>query len=171
MSQEVEGGLDGALRQARFFRDRTQTGLDRFPSCPRSQAEEMKVDQIRRWLTIVADDVAHQNVEDVVVDRDGFAESGHAKSKKEELRSRKRQMSRYTVKRTAAKIVSLESAGSRLKAASDRPLLLGLSVTNEQPDRVIDAVKRQYERVGLFRGLDAPRSRARTRIRKGRLLN
>jgi hypothetical protein len=37
----------------------------------------------------VADNVAHQNVEDIVVDRNCFAETRHTKSKKEERRIKK----------------------------------------------------------------------------------
>ena len=78
-SQERERGLDGALRQARFLGERAQAGLDRFPFRAGGPAEEMEVDEIRSRLAIVADNVSHENVEDVIVDWNGFAEAGHAK--------------------------------------------------------------------------------------------
>jgi hypothetical protein len=40
-------------------------------------AIEMEIDKICSGLAIVADDIAHQDVEHVVIDRDGFAKAGH----------------------------------------------------------------------------------------------
>src|SRR2546423_9284867 len=78
-AQEIESGLDGALRKARGFGKRAQTGGDRLPFLARGQAEEIKVNKIGGRLTIVADDVAHQNVEDVIVDGNGLAEARHGR--------------------------------------------------------------------------------------------
>jgi hypothetical protein len=87
--QELERRLHGAFGEACFFGQHAQTGGDRFPSLPRRPAVKVKVNEIRRRLPIVPNDVAHQDVEDVVIDRDRFAKSRHPKSKKEELRIRK----------------------------------------------------------------------------------
>jgi hypothetical protein len=84
-AQQLERSLDSALRQAGLFRERTQTGRDGSPSCARGLAVKMEKNEIRGRLAIVPNDVAHQNVEDVIVHEDGFAETRHAKSKKEEL--------------------------------------------------------------------------------------
>jgi len=78
--QQFERRLDGALRQTGFFRERTQTGRDRLPFGTRGLSVEIDIDQIRGRLAIVADDVAHQNVHDVIVNRDGFAKARHGKS-------------------------------------------------------------------------------------------
>ena len=81
-TEKFQRGLDGAFRQAGFFRERAQTGRHPFPFCARGLAVKMKINKIRRRLAIVPDDVAHQNVENIVVDWDAFAETMHAKSKK-----------------------------------------------------------------------------------------
>jgi hypothetical protein len=88
-AEKFERSLDGALREARFFGERTQAGRDRFPLCARGLTVEPEINEIRGRLAIVPDDVAHQDVENVVVDRNNFAETRHAESKKEELRIKK----------------------------------------------------------------------------------
>lgn len=76
-AQEFQCGLHGALGQAGCFREHAQTRGDRLPLLARSLAVEVEINEIRGWLAIVADDIAHQNVENVVVDWNGFAVSGH----------------------------------------------------------------------------------------------
>ena len=76
-AKNVERGLDGALRETRLLRKRAQTGRDRFPFRARRLPVEMEINKICRRLTIVADDVPHQNVENVIVDRNGFAKPRH----------------------------------------------------------------------------------------------
>ena len=49
----------------------------------------------------MAHDVAHQNIEDVIIHWDRLAESRHQEIKKEELRIRKSKAKRFTDKRTA----------------------------------------------------------------------
>lgn len=75
--QEIESGLHSALGQAGFFGERAEAGRDRFPFRARRLAVEPEVNQVGSRLAIVADDIAHQNVEHVIVDRNGLAESGH----------------------------------------------------------------------------------------------
>ena len=77
-AQKLERGLHGAFREAGRFRERAQTSGDGFPFRAGCLAVEMEINQIRGRLAIVADDVAHQDVEDVVVDRDSFTESCHS---------------------------------------------------------------------------------------------
>ncbi len=43
----------------------------------RGLAVEIKINEIRGRLSIVPDDIAHQNVEHIVVDRNCFAETRH----------------------------------------------------------------------------------------------
>src|SRR3954454_22245762 len=88
-TQQFERGLNGTFRQTRVFRQRAEAGLDGFPFHAHRLGEKMEVDEIRRGLAIVAYNVAHQNVEDIIVDRNGLAEPGHGESKKEKLRIRK----------------------------------------------------------------------------------
>lgn len=91
-TQKFQRGLDSALRDTGFVCQRAQTGSHRFPLCARSLAVKPQVNKIRGGLAIVTDDIAHENVEDVIVNRDGFAEARHAKIKKEELRIKKSKM-------------------------------------------------------------------------------
>jgi hypothetical protein len=79
-AQELESGLDSALGESCFFRKRTETGGDRFPFHASSLAIKVEVNQIRRRLAIVPDDIAHQNVDDVIVDWNGFTETSHVQS-------------------------------------------------------------------------------------------
>ena len=88
-TEKFECGLNSAFRKARFFRERTQAGRHRLPFCARGPAVKIEINEISGRLAVVAHDVAHQNIEDVVVDRDGFAEARHAKTKKEELAIKK----------------------------------------------------------------------------------
>ena len=79
-SQQFERSLNGALRETGFFRERTQTRRHRFPFRARRAAVEVKINKVGGWLAIVADDVAHENVHDVIVNRNGFAKARHGKS-------------------------------------------------------------------------------------------
>ncbi|MEY2550848.1 MAG: hypothetical protein QOG12_992 [Verrucomicrobiota bacterium] len=76
-TQELQRGLDCALRQPRLIRQRSQARIDRFPSAASRLAVQVKVNQIRRRLPIVPDDVAHEDVDDVIIHGDGFAEPRH----------------------------------------------------------------------------------------------
>src|SRR5882724_3078320 len=79
-AQEFERGLDGALREPGFFRERAQTRRNWFPFRARGAAVEVKINKIRGWLAIVADDIAHENIHDVIVNWNGFAKTNHGKS-------------------------------------------------------------------------------------------
>jgi hypothetical protein len=76
-TEKLERRLDRALRQAGVIGKRTQAGLDWLPLAARGLAVEKKVNQIRRRLAIVPDDIAQQDIENVIVDRDRFAETRH----------------------------------------------------------------------------------------------
>ena len=76
-AQVLQRGLGGALGKAGRFREHAQTRRHRSPFGPGRLAEEMQINEMRARLSIVPDDIAHQNVEDVIVDRNGFAETRH----------------------------------------------------------------------------------------------
>ena len=89
-AQELQGGLDGALREACRFGELAQAAGDWFPFLASRETVKVEVNQIRRGLLVVTDDVSHQDIEDVVVDGDGLAKSRHGRaSRKEELERRK----------------------------------------------------------------------------------
>ena len=76
-AQILERSLHGALGKAGRFCEHAQTCGHRFPFRARRLAVEMQINEIRGWLSIVSDDIAHQDVEDVIVDWNGLAETGH----------------------------------------------------------------------------------------------
>jgi hypothetical protein len=75
--QSLQGDLDRTLGEAGSFRDQSQAGRDRLPPSPLSFAVKMEINQKCRRLLIVPDEVAHQNIEHVVIDRDCLAEARH----------------------------------------------------------------------------------------------
>jgi hypothetical protein len=76
-AQVRECGLHGTLGEAGCICERAQTGRHRFPFRTRGLAVKIKIDEIRRRLAIVPDEVAQKDVDDVVVHRDCFTKSGH----------------------------------------------------------------------------------------------
>jgi len=133
-SQKFESGLDGALRQTRFFRERAEAGRDWFPSRAGGLAVKPNENEIRGRLTIMSHNVAHQNVEDVIVNWYGLAEPGHGKSKKEELERRKRQRLHYTDKRTQGEFDSKSpdwGQGNQRRLATARFFLGWVSPTSD----------------------------------------
>jgi hypothetical protein len=94
-AQFFQRGLHSAFRKAGRFGEHAQTRGDRFPFLASGLPVEMKKNQIRSGLAIVADDIAHQDIEHVIVDWNGFTKSRHGGK----LESRKR-FNCYTDKRT-----------------------------------------------------------------------
>src|SRR5687767_3529149 len=77
--QQLQRSLDRALRQPGGFGERAQTHWHWFPFHARGPGVETDISEIRRGLLVVADDVAHQGLEHVVVDGNGLAKTGHQK--------------------------------------------------------------------------------------------
>ena len=77
ITQCVQGGLHGALGQARFLRDHPQAHRHRPPALSRGTAKQEQINQERRRLLIVRDEVTHQNVEHIVVHWNGGPRSRH----------------------------------------------------------------------------------------------
>ena len=75
--QQLQRGLRGAFGQSGRFGEHSQTHWHRFPFRPRGLAVEIEVNEIRGGLLIVSDDIAHQDIEDVIVNGDGLAEARH----------------------------------------------------------------------------------------------
>lgn len=76
-TQLAQGHLHRAFRQARSFRDRAQTLRDRSPVRSLACPIKMKVDEKSARLLIVPDQITHQDVQDIVIDRDSPAETWH----------------------------------------------------------------------------------------------
>jgi len=77
-TQTLQRRLDGALGKAGPIRERAQTCSDWFPSSARGLAVKVKINQISGGLLIVPNKVAHQNIENVVIDGNGLFEAGHS---------------------------------------------------------------------------------------------
>ncbi len=76
-TQQLEGSLDRALRKARFVGKHSQARGDRAPSRPRPSSIERQVNEVGSGLAIVTDNVTHQDVQDIIVDRNCLAKSRH----------------------------------------------------------------------------------------------
>ena len=82
-AEVYEGDLDGAFGKAGRVGQRSQTCGNWFPFVPGGLAVKIEINQIRGWLLIVPDQIAHQDVEDVIVDGNGFAKPRHGASRSE----------------------------------------------------------------------------------------
>ena len=80
ITQSVQRGLHRALGEARFLRDHPQTHRHRPPALSRRTTKQEQVNQKRGRLLIVRDEVAHEDVEHVIVHRHGRAEARHGDS-------------------------------------------------------------------------------------------
>src|SRR4051812_48909186 len=76
-AEKIESGLHRALRQSGFFGERTKTGRNWFPLRAHCLTVKPDINQVGRGLAIMTDDVTHQHVEHVAVDRNGIAKPGH----------------------------------------------------------------------------------------------
>jgi hypothetical protein len=70
--QALHRSLDGAFGETGGFGERAQARADRAPILADSLAVQKKVNEIRAGVLIVADEVAHEDIDHVTVDRDGF---------------------------------------------------------------------------------------------------
>ena len=76
-AQCLQRSLDSALRETGHFGERAQTRRNRSPFVPCSLTVKTKINQISGRLSIVANEVAHKNVDDVIVDGDFFPKARH----------------------------------------------------------------------------------------------
>ena len=75
--QGSEGALDCTFGQAGFFGQHAQTGVYRSPALANGAPGKIKIDEECRRLLIMSDDIAHQDIEDVVIDLNCLTEAGH----------------------------------------------------------------------------------------------
>src|SRR5439155_8846239 len=73
-----ESGLDGAFGKARCVGKRSYARDESFPILPRGLAIKIQINQISGWLLIVPDYIAHQDIENVIVEWKGLAEARHS---------------------------------------------------------------------------------------------
>lgn len=76
-AQAFQGSLDSAFGKAGRFRQHAQAGRNRFPFSPRGLSQQIKVNKIRGRLTIVANQIPHQDIKHIIVNRDRFVKPSH----------------------------------------------------------------------------------------------
>ena len=76
-AQGFEGELDRAFRETGFLRDRAQARANGTPSSALRGVVKPQINEKCGRLAIVADQVAHQDVKNVIVDRNGMAKARH----------------------------------------------------------------------------------------------
>ena len=67
--------MDGALGKAGSVSKRSYARGDRFPFLPYRLAVKIQINQVCGWLLIVPDQIAHQDIENKIVDGNGFAKT------------------------------------------------------------------------------------------------
>src|ERR1044071_6286561 len=77
VTQSVERVLDGTLGQACFFGDHPETHCHWSPPLPRSAPKQKQVKKKSGMRIIVRDEIAHKNVEHVVVHRHSDTAARH----------------------------------------------------------------------------------------------
>jgi hypothetical protein len=95
--------LHRAFGKTGFVSEHTQAGLDRTPALPGGTAGKIKVNEEGGRLLIVSDNVTHEDIENVIVDRDGLVKTRHGEEGLKGLRGyhiTKLKYFRYTDKRT-----------------------------------------------------------------------
>ena len=75
--QRGKGALDRAFGKSGFIGQHAQTGIDRSPALARGAPGKIKIDEKCRWLLIVSDDIAHQYIQNVIIDSHGLMEARH----------------------------------------------------------------------------------------------
>ncbi len=75
--QRGKGALDRAFGKSGFIGQHAQTGTDRSPALASGAPGKIKIDEECRRLLIMSDDIAHQDIEDVIIDRHGLMEARH----------------------------------------------------------------------------------------------
>lgn|GEM_PF-3178784 len=77
--QRHECGLHRTFGKPGFIGQHAQTRSDRVPSLTGSAAGKIQVNKKGRGLLIVSDDIAHEHVENVIIDRHGLAKARHGR--------------------------------------------------------------------------------------------
>ena len=75
--QRCDGGLHRAFGKAGFSGEHAETGFDRLPALADSPAGKIKIEEECRRLLIMSDDIAHEHIQDVIIDGHGLVEARH----------------------------------------------------------------------------------------------
>ena len=77
-----ERGVNGAFGKSCCVGDRAHTGADVTPFVSCSLAVKVQVNHKSGRLLIVPDQIAHEHIENVIVDRNGLSETRHLRRMK-----------------------------------------------------------------------------------------
>ena len=99
--QMYQPGVNGALGEPGCIGNCADTGADMAPVISQSLTVKVEVNQERSWLLIVPEQVAHQHIEHIIVDRQGAFETRHNETMKREGKRKKRIPGGCIDKRTA----------------------------------------------------------------------
>jgi ABC-type phosphonate transport system ATPase subunit len=75
--QRRKRALHGAFGQAGFIGQHARAGFDRLPVLAGGAAGKKEINQEGRRLLIMPDDIAHERVENVIIDRNGSVKASH----------------------------------------------------------------------------------------------
>jgi len=75
--QRRQGALHCAFGKSGFIGQHAQAGIDRSPALASGPAAKIEIDEECRRLLIVSDNIAHEHVQDVIIDRHGLMEARH----------------------------------------------------------------------------------------------
>ena len=77
--QGHECGLHRTFGKPGFVGQHAQACFDRLPALTSGAAGKKQIDEERGRLLIVSDDIAHEHVENVIIDRHGLAKARHGR--------------------------------------------------------------------------------------------
>ena len=75
--QRRQGALHCAFGKPGFISQHAQAGFDRSPALASGAPGKIKVDEECRRLLIVSDDIAHEHIQNVIIDRHSLVEARH----------------------------------------------------------------------------------------------
>ena len=75
--QRGKGALHRAFGKPGFTGQHAQASFDRSPALASGAPGKIKVDEECRRLLIVSDDIAHEHIQDVIIDRHSLVEARH----------------------------------------------------------------------------------------------
>ncbi len=76
-TQRGKGALHRAFGKSGFIGQHAQAGFDRSPALASGAPGKIKVDEECRRLLIVSDDIAHEHIQNVIIDRHSLVEARH----------------------------------------------------------------------------------------------
>jgi hypothetical protein len=81
--------MHGALGKPRFIGNGAHTDADTAPFVSCGPAIKVQINDKGGWFLVVSDQIAHKDIEHVVIDGNSLSKTGHRESITEELRRTK----------------------------------------------------------------------------------